>query len=86
MDSDLFIYIFKELFVLLVPRNTIDYLSLAALSLRCWARPFSSSGEWGLLPSHDAWASPSSGFSCCGAPALGHQASVVWHAGSRAWV
>ena len=53
---DLFIYIFKELFVLLGPRNTVDYLSLAALSLRCWAQPFSGYGEWGLLSSCDAWA------------------------------
>ena len=38
---------------------------------------FSSCGEWGLLSSCGVWASPCSGFSCWGAWAVGHQASVV---------
>ena len=44
------------------------FLFLAVLGLRCCARAFSSCGEW---------ASHCSGFSCCGAQALGAQASVV---------
>ena len=39
------------------------------LGLRC-CRLFSSCGERGLLSSCNAWASPCSGFSCCGAQAL----------------
>ena len=44
------------------------YLFLTVLGLRCCARAFSSCGNW---------ASYCSGFSCCGARALGMQASVV---------
>ena len=29
--------------------NLFIYLLLAVLGLCCWARPFSSCGEWGLL-------------------------------------
>ena len=49
-----------------------NYLFLAALGLRCYARAFSSSGERGLLFHCSAWASHCGGFSCCGARALGH--------------
>ena len=49
-----------------------NYLFLAALGLRCYARAFSSSGERGLLFHCSAWASRCGGFSCCGARALGH--------------
>ena len=44
------------------------YLFLAALGLRCYAQAFSNCGER---------ASHCGGFSCCGARALGTQASVV---------
>ena len=44
------------------------YLFLAVLGLRCCTRAFSSCGEQ---------ASHCGGFSCCGAQALGAQASVV---------
>ena len=69
---------------------------MAGLGLRCCARAFSSCGEQGLLfvavrGLLTAGASHCSGFSCCGARALGAWASVVvacalqqlWLAGSR---
>ena len=46
------------------------------LGLRCCARAFSSCGERGALRC-GARASHCRGFSCCGARALGAQASVV---------
>ena len=46
-------------------------------------QPFSSCGEWGLLSSCGAQASHCGGFSCCGAQALEHVASVVWPMSSR---
>ena len=46
------------------------YLSLAALGLRCCTRAFSSCSEWGLL-FVAVRGSHCSGFSCCGARALG---------------
>ena len=53
------------------------YLFLAALGL-CWCTwAFSSCSEWGATPHCGAWASHCSGFSCCGARALGMRASVV---------
>ena len=57
---------FKYLFI---------YLFLAAPGLHCCAPAFSNCGERG--PLFVAWASHCSGFSCCGAQALGTQASVV---------
>ena len=53
------------------------YLFLAALGLRCCMWTFSSCGKRGLLLSCGARASHCGGFSCCGAWALGMQASVV---------
>ena len=50
---------------------------MAALGLCCCVQAFSSCGEQGLLSSSGAWASYYSGFSCCGAQALGSQASAV---------
>ena len=47
-----------------------------------WA--FSSCGEWGLLSSCGVWASRCSGFSCCGAQALGVQDQQPWLLCSRA--
>ena len=47
------------------------------LGLRCSARTFSSRGERGLLFVAVHRASHCGGFSCCGAQALGAQASVV---------
>ena len=38
---------------------------------------FSGHGKWGLLSNCSTWASHCNGFSCCGAQALGSQASVV---------
>ena len=53
---------------------TISFLSffLAVLGLHCFARAFSSYGNWGLLTSDGSWASHSNGFSFCRAQALGH--------------
>ena len=56
---------------------------LAAEGLHCCARAFSSCGERGATLRCGAWASHRGGFSCCGAQALGTQASVVWLTGSR---
>ena len=53
------------------------YLILAALGLCCCTWAFSSCGEGGATLRCDAWASHCGGFSCCGAWALGTQASVV---------
>ena len=47
------------------------------LSLHSCAPAFSSCDEWGLLPSCGAQASHCAYLSCCGAQALGMQASVV---------
>ena len=47
------------------------------LSLRCCTRAFSSCGKWGATLRCGVWASYCGGFSCCGAQALGAQASVV---------
>ena len=56
--------------------NRFIYLFLVASGVRCYAQAFSSHGEQGLLfvvvP-----ASHYSGFSCCGARALGAWVSVV---------
>ena len=52
-------------------------LFLAVLGLRCCARAFSSCSEWVLLFCCNAQASHCSGFSCCGARALGTQASTL---------
>ena len=49
---------------------------MAVLGLRCCAQAFSSCGEWELLFVVVPWASHCCGFSCCGARALGAQASV----------
>ena len=50
---------------------------LSALGLCCFAWAFSTCGQQGLLSSRGAWASHCNGFSCCGAQALGTQASEV---------
>ena len=50
---------------------------MAALGLCCCAWAFSSCSEWGLLLGCGVRASHCSGFSCCGARALGVRASVV---------
>ena len=62
-----FIYLFVYLFI---------YLFLAALGLCCCVWAFSSCSQRGLL-FVGARASHCSGFSCCGARALGAPASVV---------
>ena len=67
--SWLFIFIFIYL-------NTF-YLFMAVLGLRFCARAFSSCGKWGPLFIAVRGASHCSGFSCCGAPVLVAQASVV---------
>ena len=56
--------------------NLLIYF-LAALRIRCCVRAFSSCGEQGLLFVAVLRASNCSGFSCCGARALGAWASVV---------
>lgn len=40
------------------------------------ARDFSRGGEWGLLSGSGSWTSHCSGFSSCGALALGHMGTV----------
>ena len=52
------------------------HLFLAALGLCCRVQAFSNCGEWGKLSSCSARAHCDS-FSCCGARALGRQASVA---------
>ena len=47
------------------------------LGLSCSSRALSSCIEWGLLSSYGVWASQHSGFSCCGAWALGHALTLV---------
>ena len=74
--------IFLKLFIYFI---YLFNLFLAALALPCCMRAFSSCGERGLLLvavrglliACGAWASHCGGFSCCGARALGTQASVV---------
>ena len=48
------------------------YLYIVVLGLHYCEWAFSSQGERRLLSSHGVWASRCSGFSRCGAPALGH--------------
>ena len=57
---------FKKLFI---------YLFFAALALCCCVHAFSSCSELRLLSSCCVWASHCSGFSYCGACALGHRFS-----------
>ena len=61
-------YLFVCLFVCLI----LVYLFLAVLGLHCCTQTFSSCGEQGLL-----FIALCGDFSCCGAQALGVQASVV---------
>ena len=63
--------------IIIIFKINLFILFLAVLGLRCCAWAFSSCGEWGLLFSCGARASHCGGFSCCGARALGVQASVV---------
>ena len=58
-------------------KNSLVNLFLAALGLHCFAQAFSGCGEQSLLSNCDAWPSHCDGFSCCGAQALGTQASAV---------
>ena len=51
---------------------------LAVLDLPCHTWTFSSCGERELLSSCSIWASPCSGFSCCGAPALESSGFSGW--------
>ena len=53
------------------------FFFLVVLGLRCCTRAFSSCTEWGATLRCGARVSHHSGFSCCGAWALGTQASVV---------
>ena len=57
-------------------KNLFYLLFLAVLGLRCCTHAFSSCSERELLRC-GAGASHCGGFSCCGARALGTQASVV---------
>ena len=57
--------------------NLFIYLFLAVLGLRCCARAFLQLRRVGATLRCGARASHYSGFSCCGARALGTQASVV---------
>ena len=50
---------------------------MAALGLPCCGCASPNRSEWGLLSSCSAQASHCSGFSCCGAQALGAWASAV---------
>ena len=53
------------------------YYFLAVLGLRCCTQAFSSRSDRGLLSGRGAWTPRCGGFSCCGAQALGAQASVL---------
>ena len=53
------------LFTVVVFFKNLICLCLAALSLHCYARPFSSCGEPRLLPNCGAWASHCGGISGC---------------------
>ena len=66
----LFIYFYKFIYL-------IFNLILAALGLRCCAQAFLQLQRAGATLCCGAWASHCSGFSCCGARALGVRASVV---------
>ena len=57
--------------------NLFIYLFLAVSGLRCCMQAFSSCSERGATLCCSAQASHCSGFSCCGARALGTRASVV---------
>ena len=50
---------------------------LAVVGLHCCTRAFSSCGKWGAILRCGALAFHHSGFSWCGAQALGTQSSVV---------
>lgn len=70
--------------LLMMPRWLLFLIKKIVLCIYfwlCWvyiaALAFSSGGEWGLLSSCSARASHRSGFSCCGAQALGSWASVA---------
>ena len=61
-------------------------LFFAGLGLCCCTQALSSWSDRGLLCSCGAWTSPRCSFSCCGAQALGAQASAMaTHALSRSW-
>ena len=62
---------------LILKKKKIYVFILVALGLCCCIHAFSSYSEWELLSSSGMWASHCSGFSCCGAWALGMWASVV---------
>ena len=64
-------------FFFLIIINLFIYLFLAALGLRCYARVSSSCGEWGLLFVAVRGLLTVVASLCCGARALGAQASVV---------
>ena len=57
---------------------------MAALVLCCYAQPFTSCGEWGLLSSCSTQASHYGSFSCCRAQTLGMCTSVGCSVGSIA--
>ena len=64
--------------LLLVSKYTADFFFfLVALDLLCCKQSFSGCAKWGLLSSHSVQVSHFGVFSCCGAQALGMQASVV---------
>ena len=73
-----FLFFFKQktAYEIVVSDWSSDVCSSDLLSLCCCPWAFSSCGKQGLLCC-GAWASHFSGFSCCGARALGVQASVV---------
>ena len=72
-------YIFIKTLLLqtYLKKKMIYVFILVALGLCCCIHAFSSYSEWELLSSSGMWASRCSGFSCCGAWALGMWASVV---------
>ena len=68
-------HLYQLLFI--KPKILFICLSLIVSGLHCCVQSFSSCSEQGQLSSSGAWASHCSGFSCCGAQALGHAGSVV---------
>ena len=73
----IFSFFLKKIFFWLVHTVAI-FIYLPVLALCCCTWDFSSCRKWGLLPSCSAQASHCSGFSCCGAWALGHTGFNSW--------
>ena len=65
VSLDWLVFVFFKDHIFLTCTNFFIYIFLAALSLCCCMRAFSSCSEWRLLSSLGALASHCGGFSCC---------------------